>query len=453
MVVLYLISAKFTIEYIFLYLKLLGDSMTDLTASLLPALQAHRLPGIDLGGNFIYPQYAGQSILNVPSTLTTKLGAPPLGAPPLLPEITDPLGDDIQRVVIILMDALALHRLQRWIGEGKLPFWEGLVQQGILAPLTSITPSTTSAAITTYWTGQPAVRHGITGYEMWMKEYGVVTNMIEHKPITFRGQVGVLGSAGFDPETYLKVPTMGTHLAAHGVNTYGFTHYSIANTGMSRMFAPGVETLTFGTAADFCIGLRQHMESKTAERMLTWAYWSAVDSLSHIFGPDDERPEAEFIHFTQAFEQFFLNPLSAAARKDTLLILTADHGQITTPKNPHYNLENHPNLARRLHINPTGENRIAYLYIRPGQTEAVREYIEHTWPNQFVILESAYALEKGLFGPGEIHPGMPDRIGDLIVIARGDAYLWWTNYENPLLGRHGGLTPEEMLVPFLAVRW
>jgi hypothetical protein len=43
-------------------------------------------------------------------------------------------------------------------------------------------------------------------------------------------------------------------------------------------------------------------------------------------------------------------------------------------------------------------------------------------------------------------------MGDLTVIARENHFLWWGDEENPLLGRHGGLTPKEMLVPFLAFR-
>jgi hypothetical protein len=101
-------------------------------------------------------------------------------------------------------------------------------------------------------------------------------------------------------------------------------------------------------------------------------------------------------------------------------------------------------------MQPTGENRLAYLFIRPGQIEAVREYIERTWSNQFAILESAYAIERGLFGSSAPSPRLAERLGDLIVVARGTAYWWWGQKENPLIGRHGGLTPDEMLVPLLA---
>jgi hypothetical protein len=431
--------------------------MPDHTEKMMLPLSSHRLPNIDLGGEFIYPFYGGRSILNIPASISHILGAPMFGSPPLVQDILEPLGQNVRTVVFILIDALALHRLKRWLAEGYARVWKDLLQDGILAPLTSITPSTTSAALTTLWTGRPAAWHGITGYEMWLKEYGIVANMIEHKPSAYRSDVGGLEHAGFSPESFLPSKdneplTLGTHLDANGVHSYAFQHRSIANSGLSRMFMPKVDIHPFDGYDDLWVSVRQLMEKQLERRKYIWVYWDAIDRLSHIYGPDDERPANEFARFSAAFDKHFLNSLGSNTRKDSLLILSADHGQITTHKDPHYDLINHPGLMRRLHIKPTGENRLAYLYVRPGQTEAVREYIERTWSNQFAVLDSDFALHNGLFGPGEPHTEIRDRTGDLTLVAKGDAYLWWGAMENPLIGRHGGLSTEEMLVPFLAAR-
>ncbi|MCH7663956.1 MAG: alkaline phosphatase family protein [Chloroflexi bacterium] len=431
--------------------------MSDLTEILTPSLYKHRLPNLDLGDSFVYPYYEGRSILNIPASISQLFGAPRFGGQPLIPDILEPLGENLRNVIFILMDALALHRLQRWLKSGELPVWQSLIEDGIFAPLTSITPSTTSAALTTLWTGRPASWHGVTGYEMWLKEYGIVANMIEHKPITYQEQTASLQHAGFSPENFLPPKnleplTLGTHLNANRIKSHAFQHYSIANSGLSRMFMADTVIHPFKTPADLWVSVRQLLESHQDTRKYVWVYWGEIDGLSHYHGPDDERPAAEFSHFTAAFDKQFLSALTPEARTDTLVILGADHGQITTHIDSHYDLKNHPNLRRRLHINPTGENRLAYLYVRPRQTEAVREYIERNWPNQFAFLASDFALHNGLFGPGEPHPEMLNRLGDLILFAKGEAYLWWGANENPLIGRHGGLTPEEMLVPFLAAR-
>ena len=159
--------------------------MPDLTKQLLPDLQSHRLSGLNLGGDYVYPDYEGRSLVNVPASICRWLGAPTIGAVPLVPQITEPLQDQYQNVILILMDALSLTRFNKLVHTGKIPVWEKLAEDGILAPLTSITPSTTAAALTSLWTGSGASEHGIVGYEMWMKEYGMVVNSILQAPMSF----------------------------------------------------------------------------------------------------------------------------------------------------------------------------------------------------------------------------------------------------------------------------
>jgi len=426
--------------------------MEDISQKLLAQYRSLPIPGLNLAEPVVYPQYEGNSILNLPDTVCQALGAPALSGGPLAPEVLGSFSEEVERVVLVVMDALALHRLRRWLEAGIIPAWGRLAQEGRLAALTSITPSTTSAALTSLWTGRSAAEHGITGYEMWMKEYGVVANTITQAPMSFHGPSGSLRQAGFDPEQVLPFPTLGSHLQKDHIRSFALQHHSIAHSGLSKMYFKDVDVQSFSTATDLWVNARQLMEQRSSERMYVYIYWSEVDTFSHRYGPDDERCAEELASFGASLERLFLQRLSPQARRKTLLLLTADHGQVSTNPDPAYNLTRHPNLLRRLHILPTGEHRLAYFYIRPGQTEAVREYIERTWPNQFSFLDPAYAVGAGLFGPGKPHPRLLDRLGDLIVVAKDAAYFWWNEDENKLHGRHGSLHPDEMLVPLLAVR-
>jgi hypothetical protein len=426
--------------------------MPDLSDILLPGLLAHRLPELPAGEGFTYPKYEGGSIVNIPASICRLLEAPEIGVGPLDAQLLAPLGSGIRRVVLILMDALALHRLRRWISAGSVSIWGELAQAGVLAPITSIIPSTTSAALPSLWTGRPAVQHGLVGYELWLKEYGIVANAVSHAPITFKNDPGSLARAGFNASEYLPFTTLGTHLSSCGIKSFAFQPRSILDSGLSQMFLRDVTQKPFYTHTDLWVNLRLLLENTAHARSYIWVYWGELDHFSHFYGPDDERAQEEFVSFSAAFERLFWRRLSAQARQDTLVILTADHGQITTRPDPFYDLRNHPNLTRRMHILPTGENRIMYLFPRSGQAEAVREYLERTWPRQFCQLDPAFAVHAGLFGPGEPHPRLFDRTGDLIALPRGRAYLWWAEKENLLIGRHGGLSADEMLVPFLAAR-
>ena len=421
----------------------------DLTATLTSTLlENHRLDW--LSSEFVQPAYENQSIANVPATLCHWYGIPPIHGDPLRTEIIAPMEGKIKRIILLLVDALALHQLQTWMQAGKTPVWNRLLENGLLAPLTSIVPSTTTAAMTTFWSGRTPAEHGVLGYELWLKEYGMVTNMIAQAPMSFKSGHSSLSQAGFVPENALAVPTLGTHLMQHGVQPYSFQHYAILHSGLSRTFMKDVSLQGYDTHAELWVNVRQLIDTHPHERQYIWVYTGEFDGLGHHYGPDDERAELAFLNFSHNFEHNFIDRLTPQQRDETLVLLTADHGQVTTPPYRNLLLAHHPEFLNALHIKPTGENRLAYLHVKPGKARFIQEYVEEHWPDSFYLYESLKLLESGLFGAGEPDKHTIDRIGDLTLLARNQQYLWWSEDENILRGRHGGLTPKEMLVPFLA---
>jgi hypothetical protein len=425
--------------------------MKDLTSELFNKIQTTKLLDLHLKDDCIHPAYGGLSILNLPGSLSQWFGAGGLYHPPIdIPELND-LAQSARQVICVLIDALALHRFQRWITDrnNKLQGW---LERGLIGALTSIVPSTTSAALTTLWTGRSPAEHGILGYEIFLREFGLIANMITHAPAIYDGHSGLLYKAGFEPDTFLPVKTIGPHLQTAGVDVHAFLHYSISGSGLSRMHYPAVTAHSFAYPSDLWIDVRDVANHRLEDKRLIWVYHSGVDSLSHRHGPDSEQAKADFLHFTDMMVTECLEKIEPAVAAETLLLLLADHGQLSTRKDPNFELSKHPELSRRLHMSPTGENRLPYLYVKPGQTAAVEEYLERTWPGAFSVLPSSQLLDAGLFGPGTPSERTLDRLGDLTVITHQDAYLWWAAKENPLIGRHGGLSNEEMLVPLMAVR-
>ena len=294
-------------------------------------------------------------------------------------------------------------------------------------------------------------RHGMLGYEMWLREFGVTANMIQLQPMAAGRTTGSLTEVGLDQDNFTRAPILAGHLAAHGVDVHAFLPAFIAGSGLTRMSLGRVARHPFHAPADLWTGLRQHLEATPGARQLVWAYWPMVDTLSHQYGPAAEAVEREARAFGEMLLQAFLEPLPAAARAGTLFVLLADHGQVDTPPVPNCNLKHHPEFVDLLHILPTGENRAAYLHCRPGQVDAARAYVEQHWPGEFVVLPQEAVMRSGLLG-SVLDDRTPSRLGELLLLARGDAYLWWAAKENEMLGRHGSLTRDEMLVPLLAAR-
>ncbi len=425
--------------------------MPDLSESVLPGLIDHSLPNIPFADDILLPRYAGYSLSNIPATICHLLNIPAFGEPALAPGLMHFLGGPYKRVILLVVDALGYHLFRRLMETGHADLWQNRLAESVFFPLTSIAPSTTSSALTTLWTGVSPATHGIVGYEMWAKEYGMVINNILHSAMSYLGDNGGLKRTGFDPIEFLNHSTFGGHLINHGVEADAFMHYSIGTSGLSSMHLDQVNLHNYVSESDMWVSIRNILNTVPAGRKYIYAYWSVIDTLTHRFSLNDERIALQFEDFSLMIEQALIKGLSASARKDALLILTADHGSVYTPRYGHFNLTAHPELNAMLRIQPTCENRLAFLYLKPGMETSVRQYFDTAWPGKFMLVSGIQAIEAGLFGPGPLSPTLSDRVGDLVAIARGDSYLWWAPKQNVMLGRHGGLHPEEMLIPFYAM--
>ena len=425
--------------------------MPDLSSQILPRIVNNRIDDLPLGDDFIMPFYDGLSLVNIPGSITQLLDAPGFGKPPLDEAVMKHLGGPYEKVVLLLVDAMDAALFNRMRSPDQDIFWGRYFDRAVFSLVTSICPSTTASALSTLWTGEGPASHGIIGYEMWAKQFGMIINNIQHSAASARGDIGGLARSGFDPTTFIQQPLFGTHLKTHGVQPTTFIHSRIAHSGLSVMQMADVELHTYVDEADLCISLAEHLNRAQGMREYVYVYYSDVDTLMHRYSADNQRVSMQFEAFSSLFERALLNHLSPSAAENTLLILTADHGSIATPVYPRYDLANHPDLMDYLVMQPTCENRLAFFYIKPGKINAVRDYFNKTWPGDFVLLDSDAALESDLFGKGPFTDNVLERLGNLIAVAKGDAYLWWAPKPNPMAGRHGGLSKAEMLVPFYAL--
>ncbi len=425
--------------------------MIDLSDDLLPRLRQTRLAHLQLPPGTIAPAYQGLSILNLPASLLAWLGVEEAEHPALDLPALDRLAQGVDRIVVCLIDAVSHARFRAWIREPSLKL-DTHFEQALLAPLTSVVPSSTTAALTSIWTGASPAQHGVLGFELFLREYGLIANMISHTPVGFTGRSGSLAATGFQPQAFLPVPTLSSMLHEVGVEVVALLPEALVGSGLSEMHLGEALRRGYGSFDSLWRQVIGLLDSDPDRRRFIWIYYDRLDALSHHEGPDSASVKATFHDFAGALRTAFFEALPSAARQKTLFLLVADHGQIATRPDPHYDLRQHRPLQRRLHMDPTGELRLSYLYLRPGQTEAVDEYVRRTWPGGFQLLHAAAALDSGLFGLGLPAEQTLDRIGDRILLPSGDGYLWWAPKANPLYGMHGGLSPDEMLVPLLALR-
>jgi len=426
---------------------------------ILDTIITHHLP-VELPQEMIHPYYQGASIRNIPASILKNFETEIPNTIPLLPEIEEYLlPQQYDDIALLLIDGLGYDWLLNYLAAGRNDntspkFWSEIMAQARISPITSISPSTTAAALTTFWTGAVPAAHGVLGYELWLKEYGILSNMIFHGPAAGHGSAGSLYSAGMDVETFLPVPTIGPALIAQDVVVRSMQHYSIVNSGLSSLLDKDSHRIPYKTISDMFCNYEQALSNENlSPKSYTWMYCSAHDSLSHTYGAADPRVHHDFTTLGYLLHTFLQRTQNQSSRK-RLLLITADHGHLITPKDPKYDLANTPDVQDHLVMDPSGDNRLPYLYVKPGHEQDLVNAIRRHWaPSEFALLKSEDALKGGLFGETPHYLRSLNRIGDYLLIPQDTSYLWWNDRPNPLLGRHGGLSRTEMVVPLIAIEF
>ncbi|HSM55324.1 MAG TPA: alkaline phosphatase family protein [Candidatus Sulfomarinibacteraceae bacterium] len=403
--------------------------------------------------SFKLPDYQGRSIANIPATVAGLFEAPFVGLPALADELWEPLlaSGNVRHIVLLLIDGMGLN-LIRAAGDdaGWLP-----AEATVRGELTSVFPSTTVAALSSLWTGVAPAQHGLLGLKMFFSQFATMGHMLQFSP-SFAPFPDALVEAGLDPETFLPAPGLAQQLARAGVRTYSLKHYGLVESALSKMHNRGVARgIGTVTAADTMWWIRHTLETDPHERNCLIAYWAAVDSLQHVHGPGHPAVMAELYSVLHLVRRELLHALSAEARRGAVLLVTADHGQIQTPVEQRIFLEDHPQLQELLLMQPAGEPRTVYLYARQGCSDDVVAYLREYLPQAAVAAPAQQALDEGWFGPHPYAEQTALRVGDVVVTMR-EGYALTTRDEARFVqqmgGRHGGLSPQEMSVPWYAFR-
>lgn len=424
---------------------------------ILRRLRQHaRIANEALPDEFVWPAYDGYSLANVAPTVLRHFGVGEIRSPGLAEEVVGGELAGAEKLVVTLVDALGYLTLTRAMDSGPVPGFHALAERGRFVPLTSVFPSTTAAALSSFHTGLPPAGHGVAGYRMYMPDRGYVANMIRLSPEADERFGRMLQHSG-DARALLGVPTVHSLLTAAGVSSYCMIHRSLAHSGLSEMLYDGAtDVIPFVNASDLFIQVRTMLTSDPGRASCIWLYTDTMDTIQHKYGTGGEEPEGEIHSLGYSIERELLAPLEGSDVNAAFMLL-ADHGHIQVDEEDIVQVAEVPGLKRLLAAPPTGTARSAYFHVRDGALADVISALESGLAGSAFIVETRRALADGLWGNGPRAPGLSGRIGDVLALMRGSATLFHAYRDDAVPsdiagGRHGGLHEREMLVPFFIAR-
>lgn len=357
----------------------------------------------------VAPDLAGGCLTNVFGTIASRGDGLPAWAPTAL--------RDAKQVVLVVLDGLGWRQLQeRRSVAPTLAAMEG-------GPITSVAPSTTSAALTSISLGCAPGEHGVVGYKISLPGEGVL-NVLRWRTDD--------GAPGVDPE---KVQPL-TPFAGRPIPVV--TKSFFAGTGFTTAHLRGARLFGWKQPSAIAVEVRHLLE---AGEEIVYAYYDGVDHVAHDAGLG-ELYDAEL-----AWTDRLVAGIADVLPPGAALVVTADHGQVHIGDNTDEVAADL--LAMTTHR--SGEARFLWLHASAPVDEVVGRarqlYADRAW-----VLTREEVVAAGWFGP--MAPGVAARLGDVAIVMH-DNFAFIDRgepHEARLVGRHGSLTAEEMLVPFVGWR-
>jgi hypothetical protein len=370
-------------------------------------------------------RYGEAALADVLPSVLASLGLPGEPNPLALPAA--------RRTVVLLVDGMGWELLRRH--PEAAPYLSSLAGR----PLTAGFPATTVASLASLGTGLPPGSHGLTGYSSYVEEIGEAVNWLAWRPV---GPGGDLRER-LVPETLQPQPTTFERAAHAGVAVTVVSAAQFEGTGLTRAVLRGGRYAGAVTPGD-SISLAAE-GARRGDRSLVYCYTPDLDLVGHVRGPETDAWLTQ-LQLVDTFAEQLAGRLPAG----TALLVTADHGMVTVAPQSRVDFDASPELADGVAA-LAGEPRARHVHTRPGATEAVlRSWQQHLGDRMWVGRRED-AIAAGLFGP-VVSDEARRRIGDVVAIASGDVAVVRGSAEatlSSLVGQHGALTPDELLVPLL----
>jgi len=326
-----------------------------------------------------------------------------------------------EQIVLLVLDGVGWNQLRaRPLVAPTLTAMTG-------GPITSVAPTTTATALCSIVLGMAPADHGIVGYRMRVPGDRVL-NVLRWR------------TAGGDARESVP-PSVFQPLAAFGGRpTPVVTKAEFRNTGFTT--ALGIDRL-HGWHAPSSIAVEVDRLLAAGEDFI-YAYYDGVDKIAHAHGfgahYDAELSAADRI----------VADVRAVLPSGAVLVVTADHGQVEVGDD--VVVLDEGLLADTAMV--SGEGRFMWLHARKGCAESLRARAQDLYGDSDVALVATRqdVIEAGWFG-GPLTPLIEARLGDVALVARKTiAFVDPSDTGSQALRcRHGSLTPDEMLVPLLAV--
>lgn len=334
-----------------------------------------------------------------------------------------------KNIVFLVLDGMGEHILNNISPKGYF-------SDKKIDCVTSVYPSTTTAALTTYYSGKPPYETGWIAWSQYFKEYGRALDMLTHNESYIREPIKKPTINVFDTIVNYETIFEQIEKVSPNVKTYELEPSYADRRAKRSIRTENIDEIIY-TIEDLC--------EAPGEKFI-FAYSDNPDGILHKYGTTSEEAK-EFIQETEKKIQKLYENLD----KDTLLIISADHGHKDIEKA--YTLLDYPEIQECLIMPASLESRTVTFWVKENMRKEFEERFNKIFEKDFWLMTKEEFLEKNFLGFGKKNPKVDDFIGNYIALSTGSSIIRLETFlaeGKPIKkSTHCGLTKDEMEVPVI----
>ena len=363
---------------------------------------------------FIKPDFKN-NIINVSATLAEFLGCP--NDKQTLPILSKELAKGYKNIVFLILDGMGINPINKNLTD------DAFLKKNIKQVLTSVFPSTTTNATTTYLTNKYPMEHGWFGWSLYFEDLGRAVDIYLEKD-SFTGEPIEKGymKRALPIEPYYK-QAKSNYETSVVVPSYWDNDYE------NRHEWKSIDEM-FDHIKSIC--------GKSGKQFI-YAYCDEPDSTMHRHGVTSEKAHQVINKLNDGIEEM------SSRLEDTLFIISADHGQIDV--DGFVDIYDDKELTSMLEWPQYLEARAAAFKVKENRHKDFVKLFNKKYGDDFELFKTEDLIKENYFG-GNIVNEHAKLLGDYIAIGKTNKIMHLIPHSHPFKGHHTSLT-EEMEVPLI----
>lgn len=415
------------------------------------------------GPGFSLPMYGSFCFSGIPGSIFNILckdNHPELTSLPIscLPDDCE----DIERIIFILIDGLGWDRVFPCIGRKKkysLPGIRYFADYGKISALTCQFPSTTVVHSVTLGSALMPGQAGNIEWNYYEPRIGRIITpfLMNYASDDAYGNIKKDGYSAVDifPEGhFIKL------LNENKIKTYIYSSKDFTPSDFSDRVFKGAEIIPIHSIASGFAHLRRNLYN--INKSFHFIYINSYDAIGHNYGVSSPFAYYE-LESILLMIQYFILERRREYPENTLLILSSDHGMVNIdPQSPIYINLVYPEIVnymkkgidKKVLSGAGSSGRSIMLNILPELKDHVLNKLRKVLDGHASVFSHEEMLSMDLYGTGNLRDDLSERAGDIVILAHKNSTIGWYEkdvFSVELNANHGGLTIEEMEIPFCSI--